>query len=134
MSRTELKTGLSEKDKLWGVPMVLKPAGPEIVASLQNDGNGNGDGSKHSLGQGEGQERRSIGDRVKGLIGSVLGLLLMQQTLTSRCSRCSRPIEIPVSSFLRDEVYLAKEDWLWSCELCWDESQGRRHFSSQDFG
>ena len=114
--------------------MVLKPAGPEIVASLQNDGNGNGDGSKHRLGQDEGQERKSIGDRIKSLIGSVLGLLFMQQTLTSRCSRCSRPIEIPVSSFLRDEVYLAKEDWLWSCELCWDESQERRHFSSQDFG
>ena len=134
MSRTELKPRLSEKDKLWGFPMVLKPAGPEIVASLQNDGNGNGDGSEHSLGQDEGQERKSIGDRIKDLIGSVLGLLFMQQTLTSRCSGCSRPIEIPVSSFLRDEVYLAKEDWLWACELCWDESQERHRFNSQDFG
>ena len=131
MLRTELKTRLSEKDKLWGVPMVLKPAGSKTVASLQNGEDRNDAGSKHSLGQDESQELNSIRSRVKGLIGSVLGLLLMQQTLSSRCSRCSSPIEIPVSSFLRDEVYLAKEDWLWACERCWDETQG---FSSQDFG
>lgn len=112
MSRTELEPRLSEKDKLWGVPMVSKPAGPKTVATLQNCGNGNDAGSKHMLGQNEGLKWRSIGDRIKGLIGSVLGLFLMQQTLPSRCSKCSSPIEIPASSFLREEVYLAKEDWL----------------------
>ncbi len=104
MSRTELKPRLDEKDKLWGVPMVLKPAGPKPVASLQNGGNGNGAGSKHKLGQNEGRKRRSIRDRIMSLIGRVVGLLFMQQTLSSRCSRCGRPMEIPVGSFLRDEV------------------------------
>ncbi len=132
MSRTELEPRLSEKDKLWGVAIVLKPAGPKTVESLQNGRNGAG--SKHRLGQDGRRKRRAIRDRIEGLIGSVVGLLLMQQTLSSRCSRCSRPIEIPVSSFLRDEVYLAKEDWLWACERCWDESQGNFHFHSQDFG
>ena len=122
MSRTELKPRLDEKDKLWGVPMVLKPAGPKPVASLQNGRNGAG--SKHRLGQDGGRKRRAIRDRIKGLIGSVVGLLFMQQTLSSRCSKCTSPIEIPASSFLRDDVYLAKEDWLWACERCWNESQG----------
>ena len=114
--------------------MVLKPAGTKTVATLQNCGNGNDAGSKHGLGQDGSRKRRSIRDRIKGLIGRVVGLLLMQQTLSSRCSRCRRPIEIPARSFLRDEVYLAKEDWLWACGRCWDESQGEHHFNSQDFG
>ena len=107
MSRTELEPRLSEKDKLWGVPMVLKPAGPKTVATLQNCGNGNDASSKHGLGQDEGRKERSIRDRIGDFIGSVVGLLFMQQTLSSRCSRCSRPIEIPASSFLRD-------DFVWS--------------------
>ena len=134
MPRTELKPRLSEKDKLWGVPMDLKPAGPKTVPSLQNDGDGNDTGLKHGLEHDEGQGRKSIKDRIASFIGRALGLLLMQQTLSSRCSGCSRPIEIPVSSFMRDEVYLAKEDWLWSCERCWDESQEEVHFTSQEFG
>ena len=134
MSRTELEPRLSEKDKLWGVPMVLKPTGPRTVTRQQNGGSGNGAGSEHRLGQDEGRKERSIRDRIGNFIGSVVGLLFMQQTLSSRCSRCSRPIEIPVSSFLREEVYLVKEDWLWACERCWDESQGKFNFSSQDFG
>ena len=134
MPQAELKPRSSEKDKLWGVPIVLKPAGPKAAASLQNGGDGNDIDTRPEPAQDEGQERKSIKDRIKDLLGRVLGLLLMQQTLSSRCSKCSRPIEIPVSSFLRDEVFLAKEDWLWSCELCWDELHERPHFNSQDFG
>ena len=59
-----------------GCPYGLEVSRFKTVASMQNGEDGNDAGSKHSLGQDESQELNSIRSRVKGLIGSVLGLAL----------------------------------------------------------